>query len=353
MLRVDAICKSFKEFSLSGVSFSVEQGDYFMLLGPSGAGKSVVLEIIAGLIAPVSGSVYLDDVDITSEAISSRGVGLVFQDLALFPHLTVFQNIAFPLKRKGVKGEELSRRVGSLAQKLQVTHLLKRSPSTLSGGEAQRVALARTLALEPRILLLDEPLAAVDVELRAELRALLRNLNREGQTILHVTHDYEEAISLGSQVAVMADGRIAQQGTIEEVFQNPASDFVAKFSGIRNFYPVTASPLSNGNLRVATLSNSLSISFYSDDATQQGYICIPENTVSISVQKQESSQQNTFSGKVIDVFKQRFGYEVVVDVLGLHVAALITEESLAKLMLTTGTVVWVSFKATTVRFIAV
>ncbi|MDX9852769.1 MAG: ATP-binding cassette domain-containing protein [Tenuifilaceae bacterium] len=353
MLRVDAICKSYKEFSLSGVSFSVEQGDYFMLLGPSGAGKSVVLEIIAGLIAPVSGSVYLDDVDITTEAISSRGVGLVFQDLALFPHLTVFQNIAFPLKRKGVKGDELSRRVGSLAQKLQVTHLLKRSPSTLSGGEAQRVALARTLALEPRILLLDEPLAAVDVELRAELRALLRSLNREGQTILHVTHDYEEAISLGSKVAVMADGRVAQQGTIEEVFQNPASDFVAKFSGIRNFYPVTASPLNNGNLRVATLSNSLSISFYSDDTTLQGYICIPENTISVSVQKQESSQQNTFSGRVIDVFKQRFGYELVVDILGVHVAALITEESLAKLTLTTGTTVWVSFKATTVRFIAV
>ncbi|HPX06673.1 MAG TPA: ATP-binding cassette domain-containing protein, partial [Tenuifilaceae bacterium] len=147
MLRVDAICKSYKEFSLSGVSFFVEQGDYFMLLGPSGAGKSVVLEVIAGLIAPASGSVYLDGVDITYQSIANRGVGLVFQDLALYPHLTVFQNIAFPLKRKGVKGDELSRRVGSLAQKLQVTHLLKRSPSTLSGGEAQRVALARTLAL--------------------------------------------------------------------------------------------------------------------------------------------------------------------------------------------------------------
>lgn len=350
MLELQNINKTYKGFSLENISFRVEQGDYYMLLGPSGSGKSQILEIIAGLVNPDSGQIFLDGNNITHVSISKRSVGLMFQDLALFPHMTVAGNIGFSLKRKGIKGELLNEKIRLLSAQLGIEHLLKQHPWQLSGGEQQRVALARTLAMEPKVLLIDEPLTSVDIPLRDGLTSLLRKINRLGQTILHVTHDFEEAISLGTKVAVIHHGKIVQKGKVMEVFQNPTSEFIARFSGIKNFYKVELPPPDNQGLRHAKVNSNHIISFYTESKAQSGYIFFPESSVSISLQKTETSQLNHFPARIVDIFPQRMGCEVVADA-GFRISALITSESVKKMALTQGQTIWVGFKASAVGFI--
>jgi len=349
MLRVEGISKRFSSFSISDITFTVNQGDYFMLLGPSGAGKSIILEIIAGLVMPDRGQILVDEVDVTALNIGKRSAGLVFQDLAVFPHMTVSDNIGFPLRRKGIKGAEAKKRIHQLAEKFSISHLLERSPATLSGGELQRVALARTLALNPKILLLDEPLSSTDVQLRSGLKALLRGLNREGQTIIHVTHDYDEAISLGSHVAVINNGLVVQTGTPVDVFRNPSSEFVAHFGGIKNFYQGRISDETEHELRCFETSN-IKLWLYSDEGLGDGFVCFSENSVTVSLSKPDNSALNTFKGVILDIFQQKHGFEIWVDV-GVNIAALVTWESVERLGLKTEKEVWVSVKASAVRFI--
>jgi ABC-type Fe3+/spermidine/putrescine transport system ATPase subunit len=320
-----------------------------MLLGPSGAGKSMILEIIAGIVKPDNGQIWIDSFDVTKASIGKRSVGLVFQDLAVFPNMSVSQNIGYPLRRKGIKKVDEQKKVFELADKLSISNLLDRNPASLSGGELQRVALARTLALEPKVLLLDEPLSSVDVQLRSGLMALLRNLNREGQTILHVTHDYDEAISLGSHVAVVNCGTIVQTGTPVDVFRNPASEFVANFSGIKNFFQGSISDKTEHGLKGFSI-NGLKVWLYSDEVEPNGFVCFPENAVSVSIDKPENSALNTFQGIIVDIFPQKHGFEVWVDI-GVRVAVLVTWESVEKLGLKTDKKVWISVKANSVRFI--
>ncbi len=349
MLKISNIHKTLGVFNLRDVSLQVKKGEYFILLGPSGAGKSIVLEIIAGLIQPDSGSVEINNISLDKIKIQERNVGLVFQDLALFPHLSVKQNIAFPLLRKGKTRMEINRMIMEAAQSLSIEHLLRRNTTTLSGGEQQRVALARTLVTKPDVLLLDEPLSSLDVERRAEIRKLLREINRKGQTIIHVTHDYEEAIALAHRIAVMNNGIIEQTGTPQEVFSKPASSFVAGFGGIKNFYKINSIASQNKDLAEAIIGNRLPV-YLMGEASDDGYITFPENAVSISNAEMDSSSQNHFKGKVIDVYPQRFGVEVIVDI-GVNVYSLVTMESIQKLSIAVGAEVWVSFKASSVRFI--
>jgi len=349
MLRVEGLSKKFKVFALQDITFEVNAGDYFMLLGPSGAGKSIILEIISGIVKPTKGQIWIDGIEITNANIGKRGIGLVFQDLAVFPNMSVRKNIGYPLRRKGLNRVDENKKVFEIAEKLSISNLLDRNPESLSGGELQRVALARTLALEPKILLLDEPLSSVDVQLRSELKALLRNLNRDGQTIIHVTHDYDEAISLGNRVAVVNDGRIVQTGTPVEVFKNPASEFVANFSGIKNFYQGSIVESTEHGLKGFS-ANDIKIWLYADEAKGEGFVCFPENSVIVSLEKLEDSARNEFEGTIVDIFPQKYGFEVWVDI-GIRVAALVTWESVEKLGLKNGKRVWVSVKASGVRFI--
>lgn len=349
MLKVEGVSKKYKQFELNNITFEVNKGDYFMLLGPSGAGKSIILEVIAGLIKQNSGKILVDNVDVSNLNIGKRKVGLVFQDLAVFPNMTVAQNIGYPLRRKGIRKIEEKRKIIELAEKLSILHLLNRNPESLSGGELQRVALARTLALEPSVLLLDEPLSSVDVQLRSGLMALLRNLNREGQTIVHVTHDYDEAISLGNKVAVVNNGSIVKTGTPVDVFRNPSSEFVANFSGIKNFFEGTIVETKEHELRGFAI-NEIVFWLYADSASSNGFICFPENAVVLSLDRLEDSAINAFQGVIVDIFPQKHGFEVWVDV-GVKVAALLTWESVEKLKLRTEKRVWISVKANSVRFI--
>lgn len=232
MIRLDGVTVQAGGFTLGPVTLEVPAGGYALLIGPTGSGKTTLLESVAGHQAPRTGRVWLHGDDVTSLPPEDRRVGFVYQDHLLFPHLTVAENIGYGL---GAQPSAIGHRVSELADSLGISALLGRGVERLSGGERQRVALARALAPRPSVLLLDEPFAALDPSTRNSLRRTLLALQkREGVTILQVSHDFDEALRLGDLVAVLAEGKVLQQGTPEEVFRRPNSAFVAQFTGAGN-----------------------------------------------------------------------------------------------------------------------
>ena len=228
-LRLSGISKSYgKVRALENLSFDVAAGRFFVLFGPSSVGKTTTLRTIAGLVRPDLGRLEIDDKDFTQEPIAGRGVSMVFQSFALYPHLTVFENLAYPLREEKVASAEITKRVNETAAMLKLSHRLERKPSTLSGGEQQRVALGRSLVRHPKILLLDEPLTNLDAKLRHDMRAELKRLHRQfGMTIVYATPDELEALSMGEEIAVMRDGAVVQRGTPEELYERPINTYVA------------------------------------------------------------------------------------------------------------------------------
>jgi ABC-type Fe3+/spermidine/putrescine transport system ATPase subunit len=221
--------------AVSDVDLDIRSGEFVSLLGPSGCGKSTLLRMLAGLIEPSDGMIVLDGADITRLPAHRRGLGLVFQSYALFPHLSVADNVAFGLRRQGVRGQELRSRTNDALALVRLGNLGERMPRQLSGGQQQRVALARAVAPRPRVLLLDEPLSNLDALLRDEMQIEIKRLQRElGITSIFVTHDQTEALSLSDRVCVLAQGRVQQVGTPEEVYARPANGFVAGFIGRSN-----------------------------------------------------------------------------------------------------------------------
>jgi molybdopterin-binding protein len=350
MIRIENISKRFKDFELSNTSLEIPEGEYVVLLGDSGSGKSVLLEIIAGLVKPDHGRIFLNDHDLTDEPIRSRPFGMVFQDLALFPHLSVYENLAFPLKNRHWPKTEINAKIRELAEKFEITQILYRYPIGLSGGERQRVALARTLAIRPACLLLDEPLTAIDARIRKEIKSVLRNLHRGGQTIIHVTHDYQEAISLATRIGILENGKLIQYGPAPDVLRNPVSPFMASFTGIRNFIPVTIArdPL-DGKVRALTEQN-IQLIFQTDKDHGHGYLIIPEEAVFLSNSQVETSAANQLKGTIVEIIPAVHGLEVVIDV-GFPLYALLTSDGIDRLSLKPGDHVYASFKASALRFI--
>lgn len=228
-LRFDAIAKSYGSVrALNDMSFGVQKGRLFVLFGPSSVGKTTALRTIAGLVQPDSGRLEIDGRDMTNAPITGRGVSMVFQSFALYPHLTVYENFAYPLREEKVGREEIDKRVKETAAMLKLSHRLERKPNTLSGGEQQRVALGRSLIRRPNILLLDEPLTNLDAKLRHDMRAEIKRLHRQfGMTIVYATPDELEALSIGEEIAVLRDGAIVQTGTPDEIFEKPLNTYVA------------------------------------------------------------------------------------------------------------------------------
>ncbi|WP_300668749.1 ATP-binding cassette domain-containing protein [Desulfoluna sp.] len=232
MIDIKHLAIHLPDFDIPDVSLSIEPGDFFILLGPTGAGKSLILEALAGLIPISSGSLCLHGEEITHLPPERRNLAIVYQDGALFPHLTVEENIGFGLRYAKKKATEPQAIVQDLMDRLGITHLRKRKPKNLSGGEKQRTALARALAVKPDILLLDEPLSALDPTTRKEIADLLKALHKEKKmTCLMVTHDFAEARYLGQSMAVIRDGRIEQSGPVHALFSHPETPFVARFLG--------------------------------------------------------------------------------------------------------------------------
>jgi len=221
--------------AVRGLDLKIAQGEFFSLLGPSGCGKTTTLRIIAGFEEPTAGRVYLHGADVTGVPANKRDVNMVFQSYALFPHMSVWDNVAFGLRRRRVPKEEIRARVGEMLETVDLTGREKRRPAELSGGQQQRVALARALVNRPRALLLDEPLGALDQKLRQAMQVELKRIQREvGITFVYVTHDQGEALTMSDRIAVMNDGRVEQLGTPREIYERPATRFVAGFIGTSN-----------------------------------------------------------------------------------------------------------------------
>jgi spermidine/putrescine transport system ATP-binding protein len=235
-ILLERVTKRFDDVvAVDDVSVAVEGGKFFALLGPSGCGKTTTLRMIGGFEEPTAGRISLGDRDVTGLPPYKRDVNTVFQSYALFPHLSIFENVAFGLRRRGVRGGDVKRRVGDILELVALTGLEKRKPRQLSGGQQQRVALARALVNSPRVLLLDEPLGALDLKLRKQMQLELKRIQNEvGITFIHVTHDQEEAMTMADSIAVMNEGRIEQLGTPSELYERPQTAFVAGFLGVSN-----------------------------------------------------------------------------------------------------------------------
>jgi ABC-type sugar transport system ATPase subunit len=232
-VRLDGVVKRHGTTTvLHGIDLAIAPGEFFVLLGPSGSGKTTTLRILAGLESVSAGRVLVDGADVTTQEPGARDVAMVFQSYALYPHMTVAQNIGFPLKMVGKGGDEIARAVAESAAKVGIGHLLQRTPGQLSGGQQQRCALARAIVRHPRLFLLDEPLSNLDAKLRLETRLELHRLQRSlGATTVYVTHDQEEAMTLADRIAVFMDGRIVQVGAPREIYAKPQTITVAGFIG--------------------------------------------------------------------------------------------------------------------------
>ena len=242
-VRLERVTKRFDEVvAVDDLSLEIPRGSFFALLGPSGCGKTTTLRMIGGFEEPTAGAIYLGEREVSGMPPYKRDVNTVFQSYALFPHLSIFENVAFGLRRKGARGANLKGQVERMLELVQLSGFGRRKPRQLSGGQQQRVALARALVNSPRVLLLDEPLGALDLKLRKEMQLFIKGLQHDvGITFIHVTHDQEEAMTMADRIAVMNDGRIEQLGTPDELYERPQTAFVAGFLGISNLLHGTVS----------------------------------------------------------------------------------------------------------------
>ena len=267
-LELEALSKRYPHATaVHDVSLSVERGEFLSLLGPSGCGKTTTLQMIAGFVAPTSGAIRLDGRDLARIKASARGLGVVFQSYALFPHMTVGENIAFGLETRRVLATERARRVLKALELVQLGALRDRYPAQLSGGQRQRVALARALVIEPPVLLLDEPLSNLDAKLREDMQVELRRIQRTvGTTTIMVTHDQAEAMAMSDRIAVMHAGRLEQVGPPRHVYDHPRTAFVATFLGKTNLFDAQLEPGANGAAIVATRGHRFPIAAVSSAA---------------------------------------------------------------------------------------
>jgi ABC-type sugar transport system ATPase subunit len=298
MLKTVNLSKKFDNFELKPLSFEIPQGSYAMIIGESGAGKTILIELLSGLRKPDSGTVYWNNADVSKIKPQDRKFAVVFQDGNLFPHMTVKKNILFPLMAKRIPSSEYGARLLLALEETGISHLLNRYPGQISGGERQRVALARALVSEAELILLDEPLSAVDVERRDDLVLLLKKVNQSGKTIIHITHNVEETFQLASHVVILNKGTLLQYGDLQSVSTNPRGAFVARLFGLLNYFE------SPDEKTIQLLSN-LGIKHFSNAP-----VVLDPTMIKISLQPDDSKYQ--VSTEIVDVTKTTNGYNVKV-----------------------------------------
>jgi len=307
VIKFDGVGKSFGGFTaVDGISFSAAAGEKVALLGPSGCGKTTTLRLIAGFEEPDKGTIEISGESMAGKRPYERNVGLLFQHYALFPHMTVQENIAYGLKHRGWPKAEIADRVAEMLRLVQLESFADRRPRQMSGGQQQRVALARVLATKPKLVLLDEPLSALDAKLREELRVELKEiLTAVGSTTIVVTHDQDEAMSLADRIIVMNRGRLEQQGAPDEIYSRPATSFVATFIGRANWFHGTISTAKPGSYAhvVTTAGTLLTVSDPGIADETQVSICVrPERiTVAGAGTKKSGSGANQLPGTVADM----------------------------------------------------
>jgi molybdopterin-binding protein len=351
VIRLENLHVRVGSFDLRDITLEVPKGGYALIIGPTGSGKTTLLEAVAGHARLRSGRVFMHDDDVTDLPPERRGLGFVYQQYHLFPHLSVRDNIAYGIARNG-RGS--AGRVEELARMLAIEPLLGRPVRGLSGGEQQRVALARALAPKPSILLLDEPFAAVDPATRLVLRRELRELHeQEGITTLQVTHDFDEALRLGDLVAVLSEGRIAQSGSPEEVFRYPNSAFVARFVGTGNVIAGTVKRTETGQptgpFRGRFLGGGLTLDVVAEREGPIHAVIRPEDIV-LSLTQHSDSARNHMEGRVVRL--ERVGPVTLVHLdVGRTLIASVTTASAAEMALQPGVQVIVAFKATAILLV--
>jgi len=348
MIKIENLYINFPGFSLKDINLSIEKGEFFVLLGPTGAGKTVLLETIVGLVPVKKGRIYIEGVDVTKEPPEKRRIGIVYQDCALFPHLTVLKNIKYGLHFNKQGSSESLKRLHRLVEQLRLHSILQRLPVNLSGGEMKRVALARALVINPSILLLDEPLSALDPNFKEEIREELKRIHQKtGITFFMVTHDFTDVLYLATKAAVMNEGKIEQVGDVTDIFQRPSSSFVANFLGAKNIF--------RGNMikkddRTFVDTGGAVIEVASNLRKIEGrvYFTVRPEDIIISQRPFSSSARNCYPGKVVEVINRGEVFYVTADI-GERMTALITKASFEEMDLREGDRVFLSFKATAVH----
>ncbi len=337
------------EFEIKNLNLSVKESEYFCILGPTGSGKTILLESIAGIYRPDSGSILINGRDVTSLLPRDRNVSVVYQDFMLFPNMNIRDNIGFGLKYNSSRVLERSAfrdKIRKTAEMLGISHLLDRHPSTLSGGEKQRAAIARAIITEPKLLLLDEPLSALDTGTKDRLRQeLLRIHQLKRTTTIHVTHSFEEAFALADRIAIMHSGRIYQIGTPDEVFRKPESTFVADFVGVENLF--------HGKAIIRDDLSEIKVNGHNivSSALREGDVAVSIRPEDILISKDPiSSGRNSFNGVVSEVIRRKSTVKLVIDT-GIPFRVVLTKRTYDDMELCTGADVYLTFKASATHIV--
>lgn len=353
MLRIEGLEYIAGNFKLGPIELTIENREYHVILGPAGAGKTTLLQLLCGLRKEKGGKIYLDNRDLTELQPEARNIGYVSQRSMLFPHLNVKENIAFGLSVRRYPRKFIEERITDVSELIGIRSLLQRAPTTLSGGESRMVSLARALAHKPAILLLDEPLSALDVLTRKTLQKKLKDLKAHlSCPTIHVTHDLEEALFLADSISIMKEGRILQSGKPDEIFMKPSSKFVAEFTGAENIlhgWVRKVKPSSPGESNAIFETQGLRLSVITEKEGE-AYAVLRAKDIILSREQVVTSALNNFRGKVMDVIKENTLYRVVVDA-GIQFQVVITEQSLEKLDIKRDQEVNILFKASSVHII--
>lgn len=310
-------------FALDDINLHIEDGDFFTLLGPTGSGKSVLLETLAGLVPVADGEIKVNGTNITCLPPEKRGLSIVYQDYALFPHLTVKQNICFGARYQGIDPAMASKKAGELSEMLNIPHLLDRTPRHLSGGEKQRASIARALLVDPSVLLLDEPLSALDPVFRQEVQDLLKSIHREtGITFVMVTHDFDEALYLATNGAIIRNGKLIRKGSIRDIFNSPGSKFVADFVGMSNVYPCSSE---NDCVKIG----SLTLECMEKPGKNECQLAFRPEDVLLGSEVGTAPRSNIFNACIKGITMGGFHARVVLEYAGLEINALVPRKMIS------------------------
>lgn len=347
-LKLDGVQKNWQGFALKNINLTVEEGDYFTILGPTGAGKTLLLEAIMGFHTPSKGKIILNGVDITELPPEKRNIGYVPQNSMLFPHLTVRQNIAFGLKMRGIEKAQQNKIVDETLDLTKLRYIEHRHPASLSGGEKQKVALARILAINPTLILLDEPLASMDSQSAREFRNELKRIHAEDKkTVVHVTHNLIEALGLSSKAVIMSSGAIVQYGTVKELMAKPRNEFAARFLGYENVYRAEAIKRQDG----FTLLDVKGLQFKAKGSMEGDVsVAIRPEDITITLTPTGNAEANRFEATITECIDMGPLVMVTADI-GAPIKTAITKSLFLEQALENGKRVWLHFNENSVKIL--
>lgn len=338
------------DFNLRDIDLDIEKGEYATVIGPTGSGKSILLETAAGFHKTQNGSINLDGHDITKLEPDKRNISIVYQDYALFPHMNIFDNIAYGLKKKTNNNKIIAKETNNISSILGIDHLLHRKPNTLSGGEMQRVSIARSLVVKPKMLFLDEPFSALDIKTKENIRKLIKFAMKEyDTTVLHVTHDFDDVWNLASRVVMMKKGSVLQNGEPEEIFNRPSYDFIADFVGTNTLFG-----------RVKDKEDGLTVldicgfDMYTTDSVQQMKdvrVSIRPEDIIIAKKPLESSARNVIPCKIEDIQRKGHLVWITLSIGDMDLKAVLTPNSCQMLELEKGKQFYAIFKAVNLKIL--